>query len=150
MKASPAVVVLSFALLPTTLAQNPTAAIPQGPPSDETYTYRSEGRRNPFVSPVNAGTEPRRTRSVEGPEGLTIAEVVVRGVLQSQDTIVAMIQGPTRKTYLVRAGDKLADGVIKAVIPEGLVILQDVSDPSSTVELREVRRLLRSIENAKP
>jgi hypothetical protein len=35
------------------------------------------------------------------------------------------------------------------VIPEGLVIVQDVTDPLSLVKQREVRRLLRSLEAAK-
>ena len=53
-----------------------------------------------------------------------------------------MVQGPDKKTYLVRQNDKLLDGVVKAITPEGLVILQDVSDPLSLVKQKEVRKML--------
>ena len=46
-------------------------------------------------------------------------------------------------------GDKLADGVVKTVTPQGLVVLQDISDPLSAQKQREVRKLLRSLEDAK-
>jgi hypothetical protein len=113
----------------------------------DTYVYRSEGRRDPFVSLINTRPEPRRTLPrVDGPAGFMVAEVSVRGVLESRNALVAMIQGPDRKTYLVRNGDKLADGVISEVIREGLVILQDVADPAAVTKQREVRRLLPSAE----
>ena len=41
------------------------------------------------------------------------------------------------------------DGTIKAVVPEGLVIVQPVNDPLSLVKQREVRKLLRSVEDGK-
>jgi hypothetical protein len=62
---------------------------------------------------------------------------------------MAMVQGPDNRTHIVRQGDKLLDGTVRAVTPEGLVIVQDVTDPLSLVKQREVRRLLRSLEAAK-
>jgi hypothetical protein len=60
-----------------------------------------------------------------------------------------MVQGPDNKTYVVHQGDKFADGVVKSVTPQGLVIVQDVHDPLSLVKQREIRKLLRSVEEAK-
>jgi hypothetical protein len=60
-----------------------------------------------------------------------------------------MVQGPDNRTHIVRQGDKLLDGTVKAVTPEGLIIVQDVTDPLSLVKQREVRRLLRSVEAGK-
>ena len=53
-----------------------------------------------------------------------------------------------RPTSCTRATSSL-DGTIKAVTPQGLVIVQDVNDPLSLVKQREVRKLLRSLEDAK-
>jgi Tfp pilus assembly protein PilP len=123
------------------------AADVQPPATGATYVYRSEGRRDPFVSLVNTRTAPRRTSPrADGPAGFMAAELSVRGVLESRNTLVAMIQGPDGKTYLVRSGDRLADGVISAVIREGLVILQEVDDPTAVARQREMRRLLPSAE----
>ncbi len=141
---------------PTTpaAAPAPAPAPPQTPastpPAQEAYTYRAEGRRDPFLNLVGAGAEGKVTsRRGEGPSGLTLGEISVRGVMQSRGSLVAMIQGPDNKTYLVHSGDKLADGVIKSVTPQGLVVVQEVNDPLSLIKQREVRKLLRSLEDAK-
>jgi hypothetical protein len=60
-----------------------------------------------------------------------------------------MIQGPDNKTYIVHQGDKVADGSIKTISPQGLVVMQEVNDPLSLVKQREVTKLLRSLEGAK-
>ena len=139
---------------PATGAQTPPAAPPPAasstPPAPESYTYRPEGRRDPFMSLVGAGTEPRATsRRGEGPSGMSVGEISVRGIMQSRGALVAMIQGPDNKTYIVHQGDKLLDGTIKTITPQGLVVVQEVNDPLSLVKQREVRKLLRSLEDAK-
>jgi Tfp pilus assembly protein PilP len=80
---------------------------------------------------------------------MTVGEVSVRGIMQSKGALVAMIQGPDNKTYIVHQGDKLADGTIKTITAQGLVVIQEVNDPLSLVRQREVRKLLRSLEDAK-
>jgi hypothetical protein len=62
---------------------------------------------------------------------------------------VAMVVGPEKKTYIVRANDKLLDGTVKAVTAQGLVILQEVNDPLSLVKQKEVRKMLRALEEGK-
>ena len=108
-----------------------------------------EGRRDPFVSLVGTGIESSVVKKGEGPAGMLIAEISVRGIMQSKGAYVAMIEGADKKTYVVHNGDKLADGTIKSVMPTGLVIMQEVNDPLSLVKQREVRKLLRSLEDAK-
>ena len=41
------------------------------------------------------------------------------------------------------------DGTIKIIMPQGLVVIQEVNDPLSLVKQREIRKLLRSLEDAK-
>ena len=80
---------------------------------------------------------------------MTLAEISVRGIMQSRGALVAMVQGPDNKTYIVHQGDKLLDGTIKSVTPQGLIVIQEVNDPLSLVKQREVRKLLRSLEDAR-
>ena len=80
---------------------------------------------------------------------MTVSEISVRGVMQSRGALIAMIQGPDNKTYLVHQGDKLLDGAIKTITPQGLIVIQEVNDPLSLVKQREIRKLLRSLEDAK-
>jgi predicted ATPase len=42
----------------------------------------------------------------------------------------------------------LLDGVITQITQQGVVILQEVNDPLSLVKQREVRKNLRSLEEA--
>ncbi len=132
---------------PGAKAQTPP---PAAPPPAETYTYQPEGRRDPFISLLTEGPAARvPSQKAEGAAGLSVAEISVRGTLQKGDEMVAMIQGPDKKTYIVHQGDKLLDGTIKTITSQGLVIVQEVNDPLSLVPTREVRKLLRSFEQAK-
>jgi Tfp pilus assembly protein PilP len=127
-----------------------TVAPAPKPPPPETYVYRSEGRRDPFLSLIGTGSTPRDpSRRGEGPSSMTVGEISVRGIMQSKGDLVAMIQGPDKKTYIVHQGDKFLDGTIKTISPQGLVVMQEVNDPLSLVKQREVRKLLRSLEDAK-
>ena len=81
--------------------------------------------------------------------GLLINEVSVKGIVRNSAGFVALIQGPDNRTYIVHQGDRLLDGVIKTVITQGLVVVQQVNDPLSLVKQREVRKLLRGLEDAK-
>jgi Tfp pilus assembly protein PilP len=130
----------------TTPAQPPAAAAPPA----EIYSYRAEGRRDPFQSLIGTGSETEATsRRGEGPAGMALGEISVRGIMQSRGALVAMIQGPDTKTYIVHPGDKLLDGTIKTITPQGLIVIQEVNDPLSLVKQREVRKMLRSLEDAK-
>jgi Tfp pilus assembly protein PilP len=126
------------------------AEAPPKPAAPENYTYDPAGRRDPFLNLLGTGTEARQvSKKGEGPSGMTVAEVSVRGVMQSRSGLIAMVQGPDNKTYIVHPGDKLLDGAIKSITPQGLIIEQAVNDPLSVVKQREVRKLLRGLEDTK-
>ena len=84
-----------------------------------------------------------------GLAGLGTAEVSLRGTLQTRGSYVGILQGVDSKTYIVRAGDKLADGTIRSIAADAMVILQQVNDPLSLEKQREVRKMLRQTEEAK-
>src|SRR5262245_49219946 len=71
----------------------PAAATP--PPAPEAFTYQPAGRRDPFLNLLGTGVEPRNTgKHGDGASGMTVAEISVRGVLQSRGALVAMVTGP--------------------------------------------------------
>jgi type IV pilus assembly protein PilP len=135
---------------PVQAAPAQAAPAPPAPVVPENYVYDPAGRRDPFINLLGTGTEVRQlSKKGEGPAGMTVAEISVRGVMQSRSGLIAMVQGPDNKTYIVHPGDKLLDGAIKTIIPQGLVIEQAVNDPLSVVKQREVRKLLRGLEDTK-
>lgn len=115
---------------------------PEGPG----YSYDPAGRRDPFVSllgrggdlPVATGSRPA------GLGGLLINEVTLKGVLKSGNgDFIALLQAPDSHTYIVHAGDKVLDGLVKTITQDAIVFSQDVNDPLSLVKQREVRKTIR-------
>jgi type IV pilus assembly protein PilP len=144
-------------ILLATMAHTAPAAQPQTTPAPSApaataeqspapvYSYNPQGRRDPFVSLVGRGNDPRRsTERAAGLPGLLVNEATVKGIMRDHAGFIAMIQAPDNRTYIVRAGDKLADGAIKAITADTVVFAQDVNDPLSLVKQREVPKRLRT------
>ena len=66
--------------------------------------------------------------------------------MASDGAYVAMLEGVDKKTYIVRSGDRLLDGTIRAISRDTMVIVQQVDDPLSPIRQREVRKVLRQEE----
>src|SRR5262245_15490179 len=134
----------------------PAATAPAGgdakdasPTPPQGFTYRAEGRRDPFVTLLKRGSDASGTTAAAraaGLAGLNTGEVSLRGILASQGTYVAMLLGSDEKTYIVRKGDKLADGTISSITADAMVILQRSRDALGQAREREVRKLLRHMD----
>ena len=127
----------------------PGVAPPPPPPAGEPYTYNPDNRRDPFVSLLSRGVEPTTGKRVEGLSGLTTAELMVKGVLQSRGSYIALVSGPDGKTFTAHVNDRLVDGTIRSITPQGLVIMQEVNDPLSLIKQKEVRKGLRATDDGK-
>jgi Tfp pilus assembly protein PilP len=132
----------------TPASPDPTAPAPKV----EGFAYRPEGRRDPFVSLLRRGTPSARAPGIRlaGLKGLAASEVTLRGTVASQGGYVAILQGADSKTYIVRPGEHLADGTIRSITADAMVILQQINDPLSLEKQREVRKVLRQTEEARP
>lgn len=156
-------IVLAFICLATPLAAQAPAAPPatQEPAAPTApvekadasaapaaaFSYKVEGRRDPFVSLVGRGSDPKASAArVAGLPGMLINEVSLKGIMKERAGFIAMLQGPDKKTYVVRAGQRLLDGSVKSITADAVVFAQDVNDPLSLVKQREVRKALRSGE----
>ena len=142
------------AAVPTAAAQSqaaPAQPAPAEPVVAAPFTYNSDGRRDPFQSLLGTGGDAKSAPKPTGAgiTGIRVDELSVRGVMQARERLVAMVQGPDNRTYLIHQGDKLADGVVKSITPQGLVLVQDISDPRAKEKTREVRKTLRSAEDEK-
>lgn len=116
------------------------------PPAGAGYSYDPQGRRDPFLSLVQRGADPRANSANRPPglPGVLISEVTVKGILKDPSGFIAMIEAPDKKTYIVRSGQKLMDGSVKSITPDSVVFSQDVNDPLSLVKQREVRKGVRT------
>jgi Tfp pilus assembly protein PilP len=127
---------------PAPLVPEPVEAAPQPP-----YKYDAEGRRDPFLSLVGRGSDPRLPVSrPSGVPGLSIGEVTVKGIIRDRSGFLAMIEAPDNKTYVVRAGAKLFDGSVKSIAADKVIFSQDVTDPLSLVKQREIPKAVRPVD----
>ena len=135
---------------PAAPAATSGAAAAPPPVEQAPYTYDPLGRRDPFVSLLARGSDTRgaSTRAA-GLPGVLIAEASVKGIVRDRSGFIAMIQGTGTKTFIVRAGEKLMDGSVKAIAADSVVFLQDVNDPLSMVKQKEVRKPVRSADGGR-
>ena len=112
------------------------------------FIYNGVGRRDPFISlarPVatdDAANRPRRP----GIEGFLLQETSLKGVVKNIDGWIAVLEGPDKKGYFVRVGQRMHDGVVTAIDAAGLTFRQEITDPLSPAKSRDVRRLLNSAQ----
>jgi Tfp pilus assembly protein PilP len=133
-------------------AAPPAAAAPAGqaPAAPVAFSYNPEGRRDPFVSLANRGSDGRSVANrPTGLPGVLIDEVTVKGILKDQTGLMALIQGGDSRIYRVRPGDRLMDGTVKAITADAVVFSQDVNDPLVLQKQREIRKSLRPGEESR-
>ena len=122
----------------------PDAASKAEQPAPAPYSYDPLGRRDPFVSLIARGSDPKSPANrPAGLPGMLINDVSVKGIVQDRSGFIGMIQAPNTKTFTVRPGDKLLDGTVKAITADTVVFSQEVNDPLSMVKQKEVRKTIR-------
>jgi type IV pilus assembly protein PilP len=132
---------------PTPTAPATAAAVPTPVEPPAGFTYDPEGRRDPFLSLLGRGNDPRTTTMrPAGVPGLLIGDVTVKGIVRNRGGFIAMIAGSDNKTYIVRPGDKLFDGSVKSIVQDKVIFSQDVNDPLSLVKQREIPKPVRQAE----
>ena len=137
---------------PPATAPAPQASGSEAALESPAYTYDSQGRRDPFISLLRRGTDADRAKLAlrqTGLPGLEAGELVLKGTMESRTGYVALVEGTDRKTYIVKAGDKLLDGTVRTITADTMVILQQVNDPLSLEKQREVRKILRQTDEVK-
>jgi len=144
-------------------AAAPSPAAPAGPAGGEMiqsileqeldpprngFIYNGTGRRDPFISLAKPVTTDDTARGPKPPgiQGFLLQETSLKGVVKNIDGWIAVLEGPDKKGYFVRVGQRLYDGVITSVDAAGLTFRQEITDPLSPAKSRDVRRLLNSAQ----
>jgi len=114
--------------------------------------YDDGGRRDPFVSliapkaaPTPANSAAARARPVAGLGGLAISDVVVKGLIRSGTTLIALLQGPDGRTYMAKRQDRLQDGVVTRIESDAVVFTERSADAAGVVRARDVRKPIRAV-----
>jgi type IV pilus assembly protein PilP len=115
------------------------------PTAPDAYRYDPKGRRDPFQSLIGPAPTLRPGQRPAGPAGFLIDEIKLQGVVKTrQQGLVAMVNGPDNKGYLVKVGDKVLDGEVIRITAASIVFRQEVNDPTRIERFREVVKELSS------
>lgn len=106
--------------------------------------YKGQGRRDPFAplvtsAPPAAAVAADTARRASGLAGLAVADAVLKGIITSGQTRIALLEAPDGKTYLARPQDRLHDAVVGRIDEDAVVLLTGTSARGG----REVRKALR-------
>jgi len=115
------------------------------PTAPDAYHYDPKGRRDPFQSLIGPAPALQPGQRPAGPPGFLIDEIKLQGVVKTrQQGLVAMVNGPDNKGYLVKVGEKVLDGEVIRITPTSIVFRQEVNDPTRIERFREVVKELSS------
>ena len=137
--------------LAAALAMRPGAAVGQStapgdnaiPPPD-VRAADAEGRRDPFVNPLRSPGAPRAIVRPRGLAGIAVDELSLRGLVRIAGAHVAVLESGNGRSHLLRGGERLLDGSVRAVTAEGVTIVRhDAGDPRATGG-RTIRLTLRA------
>lgn len=106
--------------------------------------YDAGGRRDPFRSLLVTVEDKKRTGPrPEGVPGLMIDELILSGIFRTKNGFMAQVQSAERgKSFLIRSGDQLFDGIVVEIRPNELELKQDVKDPTALKPFRMVVKAL--------
>jgi len=138
----------AFALMALAGAEQQPPPAPQAQSRGATqtpgWTYDPQGRRDPFVSLRTSTTTASTSQNrPPGLAGVTVSEIVIRGIIRSGADYLALAQAPDGRTFQLRRNAKLFDGAVKQIGIDAVVFTQQVNDPLSLVKQREVRKTMK-------
>lgn len=116
----------------------PATAPPPAAPAPATaveprFTYRSEGRRDPFRNILDA-------RLVEeGAEGIDYSSLKVAGIVWGRQAYFALVETADGLGHILRVNDPLGKtGKVRQITPEGVVIEVRAKDFSGRLQTRTI------------
>jgi|GEM_PF-644908 len=138
-------------------------AAPQAPPQQqvkveerkieaETYTYDPKGRRDPFLSIIEASKKEReaekKKKGLRPAEAYDVSDIKVIAIARDRDRYYAMIQLPDKKYFTIREGMALGiyGGKVIRINAEGVVIREYVKNYKGEIQPKDTILRLRKEE----
>ena len=125
-------------------------------PDSSTFTYRLEGRPDPFLPFLTDKAQTNADEIVEANEKLTGMQLFEPGQLtlvalvRTDDQKFAMVQDVTGKGYIIEEGTKIGQrGVVTAIVPNKVVIEESATTRSGKKLMNTIEMVLRKEEKKK-
>ena len=100
----------------------------------------AEGRRDPFLSPVvNSATGPACST---GKRCLEIGQIIVRGVVKSENGMIAVVVNAMNKAYFLKENDPVFNGYVMKITGDSVVFKETYQDKLGKELTREIVKKL--------
>jgi Tfp pilus assembly protein PilP len=98
------------------------------------------GRRDPFISPVRLAEERMRSNPActSGARCLVISQVVLKGVVKTQNGMIAMVENGAKKQYNLHEKDVVQNGSVVKITGDSIVFQETATDPLGRPVTKEV------------
>ena len=97
-------------------------------------------RRDPFVNPMQLQEEKMKgtTACTTGARCLMIDQVVLKGVVKTQQGMIAMVENAARKQYNLREKDPVYNGFVLKITGDTIVFKESIVDTLGKTTSKEV------------
>lgn len=101
---------------------------------------KTAGRRDPFISPVRVAEEKNASSSacLTGARCLVIDQVVLKGVVKTQQGWIAMVENSAKKQYNLREKDPVMNGSVYKITQDSVIFRENVIDNLGRSTTKEV------------
>ena len=98
------------------------------------------GRRDPFISPVRLQDEKMKSNPAcsTGARCLVISQVVLKGVIKTQNGMIAMVENGAKKEYNLHEKDVVQNGSVMKITGDSIVFQENGTDPLGRPMVKEV------------
>jgi Tfp pilus assembly protein PilP len=108
-------------------------------------TYEDGGRRDPFSSLVVTRRVSAASRGAVAGQRVPLADVAladveVRGIVRSGATMLAILEGPNKQSFVTRVKDRLVDASVVSIDANGVVFNEQVDGNGTTSQVRKSLR----------
>jgi len=113
------------------------------PEKKEAKVINLAGRRDPFVSPV-VNRSMLGSGCSTGKKCLTIEQIDLRGVVKSDEGMIAVVVNALDKAYFLRENDPVFNGYVVKITQDSIVFKQTLQDKLGKPITREVTKRINT------
>jgi hypothetical protein len=102
-----------------------------------------KGKRDPFVSPLVKVDGTAMPTCTVGKKCLAVEQIELKGVVASQNGMIALVVNNANRAYFLRENDALFNGVVAQITRDSIVFRQNIYDTLG--RLKGTRDIVRKV-----
>lgn len=109
-------------------------------PENKPTQLPRQSRRDPFMSIIRTDAAGTKNPCVSGKKCLAVNEIVLRGIVRSQGSVIAVVENPEKKTYFLRENDPVLNGEVVKITADSVVFRERSTDRAGRVNTKEITK----------